>query len=165
MGISDLLRKISSENFQRAIPHIIALEVGPKGSTGGYVNDPDDLGGETKWGISKRAYPKLDIKNLSRSAAEEIYFRDYWRAGGADALPWPLSLVHFDASVNHGVGRARKFLNFTRDWKTYLKLRESFYRDIAKRHPSQMKYLVAKDGSRGGWLRRLDYLFKVASTE
>jgi len=47
---------------------------------GGYVNDASDSGGETKYGISKRAYPNLDIKNLTVEQAAEIYERDYYRA-------------------------------------------------------------------------------------
>ena len=43
-----------------------------------YTNDPYDPGGETKYGISKRAYPDLDIFNLTENAAFEIYERDYW---------------------------------------------------------------------------------------
>ena len=45
---------------------------------GGYVNDPNDLGGETNFGVSKKAYPDLDIKNLTRDEAKEIYRKDYW---------------------------------------------------------------------------------------
>ena len=45
---------------------------------GGYANDPDDPGGETNWGISKRAYPNLVIKALTREQAREIYQRDFW---------------------------------------------------------------------------------------
>lgn len=45
---------------------------------GGYVNDPDDPGGETKGGISKRSYPHLDIKNLTNQEIIEIYYRDWW---------------------------------------------------------------------------------------
>ena len=48
---------------------------------GGYVNNPADPGGETKYGISKRAYPKLDIANLTLEQARDIYYRDYYRAG------------------------------------------------------------------------------------
>lgn len=45
---------------------------------GGYVNDPDDPGGETKYGISKARYPHCDIKNLTIPEAEIIYRRDFW---------------------------------------------------------------------------------------
>ena len=38
---------------------------------GGYVNDPKDLGGETKYGITKRFYPDVDIKNLTKEKAKE----------------------------------------------------------------------------------------------
>ena len=42
---------------------------------GGYVNDPTDLGGETNFGITKRFYPDVDIKNLTKEQAVEIYKR------------------------------------------------------------------------------------------
>ena len=45
---------------------------------GGYVNDPDDLGGETNFGITKRFYPDVDIKNMLKTEAVTIYRRDYW---------------------------------------------------------------------------------------
>jgi lysozyme family protein len=45
---------------------------------GGYVNDPNDSGGETNFGISKRAYPSLDIKNLTKEDAVQLYYKDYW---------------------------------------------------------------------------------------
>ena len=38
---------------------------------GGYVNDPDDAGGETKYGIAKRWYPSVDIKNLTKEQAKK----------------------------------------------------------------------------------------------
>lgn len=77
---------------------------------GGYVNDPADPGGETKYGISKRAYPDLDIGSLTREQAREIYRRDYWLAAKCDHLPGQMALVHFDCAVNQGVGRAAIFL-------------------------------------------------------
>ena len=51
---------------------------------GGYVNDPSDPGGETKYGISKKAYPKVDIKNLTLDDAIEIYKDDYWLPAKVD---------------------------------------------------------------------------------
>jgi lysozyme family protein len=54
------------------------------GHEGGYVNHPGDPGGETKFGISKRAYPALDIKALTLGQAKAIYRRDYWIPAGCD---------------------------------------------------------------------------------
>ena len=63
---------------------------------GGYVNDKNDPGGETRYGISKRAYPDLDIKNLTISQATEIYKKDYWVKGKCDKVPPKLRLIYFD---------------------------------------------------------------------
>lgn len=46
---------------------------------GGLTDDPRDRGGLTKWGISQRAYPELDIASLTRAEAAKIYERDYLR--------------------------------------------------------------------------------------
>lgn len=77
------------------------------GSEGGYVNDPADPGGETKYGISKRVYPNEDILNLSLERAKAIYLKDYWNALGCDSLAWGPAYVLFDCAVNQGVGAAR----------------------------------------------------------
>ena len=45
---------------------------------GGYVRDPHDPGGETNFGISKRAHPEIDIRNLTRDKAAEVYRKRYW---------------------------------------------------------------------------------------
>lgn len=58
-------------NFKKAVGVLLAIE-------GGYANDPDDPGGETKYGISKRSYPNLDIKNLTIDNAINIYYKDFW---------------------------------------------------------------------------------------
>ena len=56
-----------SEVFYEIIEGVIEKE-------GGYVNDPDDPGGETKYGISKKAFPKEDIKNLTIVRAKDILY-------------------------------------------------------------------------------------------
>jgi lysozyme family protein len=43
------------------------------GHEGGYTDNPKDPGGETNWGISKRSYPSVDIKNLTREQAGVLY--------------------------------------------------------------------------------------------
>lgn len=53
---------------------------------GGYDNDPNDAGGETKYGISKRSYPNEDIKNLTPERAIEIYTRDFWNPNNLSGI-------------------------------------------------------------------------------
>jgi lysozyme family protein len=77
---------------------------------GGYVNDPKDLGGETKYGITKRFYPKIDIKNLTIEQAKEIYKKDYWDRNRVETLPQNLWHIFFDMCVNMGRRTAVKVL-------------------------------------------------------
>ncbi|MCE2594424.1 N-acetylmuramidase [Motilimonas cestriensis] len=144
---------------------------------GGYVNDPDDPGGETQFGISKRAYPNLDIANLTQAQAVRIYHRDYWKAAYCHELPDALAIAVFDAAVNHGVSVAKLMLQNALKVKpdgkigpitlaaarqtdtallvsAYLLRRGRRYaRIVAKRQRSQ-KYLE-------GWFNRLDLLLPV----
>ena len=77
---------------------------------GGYVNDPDDPGGETNYGISKRSFPKYDIKNLTEEDAKDIYKRHYWDVSKAQKLKDELRLDYFDMCVNMGQRTAVKCL-------------------------------------------------------
>lgn len=77
---------------------------------GGYVNDPQDPGGETNWGIAKRSYPDLDIRHLTRDKAVAIYKRDFWDKVQGDQLPPAVAFQLFDAAVNHGIGNAVRWL-------------------------------------------------------
>lgn len=80
------------------------------GHEGEYVNDPADPGGETNWGISKRAYPNVDIRALTREQAIEIYRQDYWTPlrleGFADGVAYQL----LDSAVNSGIGQSIRFV-------------------------------------------------------
>jgi lysozyme family protein len=82
-------------NFDSAFGIIVGIEAG-------YVNDPQDPGGETKYGISKRRYPNEDIKNLTLDRAKALYQRDYWNAHKCDNMPWEQALLVFDTAVNGG---------------------------------------------------------------
>tara|TARA_Y100000593_G_scaffold64010_1_gene118239 strand:+ start:287 stop:760 length:474 start_codon:yes stop_codon:yes gene_type:complete len=77
---------------------------------GGYVNDPKDLGGETKYGITKRFYPELNIKELTIEKAKEIYKKDYWDRNRVESLPQNLWHIYFDMCVNMGKRTAVKVL-------------------------------------------------------
>lgn len=80
------------------------------GSEGGYVNNPQDPGGETKWGISKRSYPTLNIKDLTRDEAKAIYRTNFWNRIHADELPDGVAFQTFDFAVNSGIETAIRYL-------------------------------------------------------
>jgi len=86
-------------DFHRAVQIVLEHEAG-------YVDHPDDPGGETNFGISKSRYPQLDIKNLTKKDAVDIYRRDFWDACRCDEINWPLNLYLFDSAVNQGVSKA-----------------------------------------------------------
>ena len=77
---------------------------------GGYVNDPKDPGGETNFGIAKRSHPDVDIKNLTKDGAKEIYKEVYWNGNKVESLSEDLRHIYFDMCVNQGRGRAVKIL-------------------------------------------------------
>jgi len=120
---------------------------------GGYVNDPSDPGGETNFGISKRAYPNLDIRSLTKQAAQLIYQRDYWDAIGGDSLNPALACAALDTAINMGVGRAKQFLAQTNDWQQFIQLRKNYYTNLVKQKPAMGKYLK-------GWMNRVNDLQK-----
>src|ERR1700743_939548 len=113
---------------------------------GGYVNDPSDPGGETNFGISKRAYPNVDIKNLTRQAAQEIYERDYWSKINGDTLEPNLACAALDTAINMGVSRAMQFLQQSgNDWQQFIQLRKDYYTNLVKAKPAMGKYI-------NGWM-------------
>lgn len=118
------------------------------GAEGGYVNDPDDPGGETKYGISKRAYPHLDIKNLTKQEAHTLYLQDYWVPSRAGTYKFPLAMAVADSAVHHGVGRAKEWSKRTTNWRAYLQIRKEFMLSLNK--PKYEK----------GWINRVNKLEK-----
>jgi uncharacterized protein (TIGR02594 family) len=104
--------------FAEALAHVLEME-------GGFTDDPHDPGGPTNKGITLATYARhvrrvLDAASRSRLLAElkaipsdvvrAIYLAQYWRPSRAAELPAGLALMHFDASVNHGVGGAARML-------------------------------------------------------
>ena len=82
-------------DFERAIAFVLKHE-------GGYVNSPNDPGGETNFGISKRANPTVDIRALTRETATAIYRARYWDPIQGDALPDCVGLALLDWYVHSG---------------------------------------------------------------
>ena len=94
---------MTASNFDASMAEVFSHE-------GGYVNDPRDPGGETNMGISKRSYPREDIRGMTRERAAAIYRRDYWNRVKGDQLPDGIDLVAFDPAVNSGVSRGSRWL-------------------------------------------------------
>ena len=90
--------------FEQAVAIIIHHEGGAT-----ITDDPADPGGLTKYGISARAHPDVDIRNLTYEQAAEIYRRDYWDRLRCGDMPAGIELAVFDCGVNQGTffaGRA-----------------------------------------------------------
>ncbi|MGS0741330.1 glycoside hydrolase family 108 protein [Glaciimonas sp. GG7] len=92
--------------FDQAIERVLGHE-------GGYVNHPADPGGETHWGISKRSYPNVDIKNLTRVQAIEIYRRDFWHCIHGNDMFGSVAYQAMDFAVNSGIATAIRCLQRT----------------------------------------------------
>lgn len=84
------------------------------GHEGGFVNDPDDVGGATKYGITLKTYKESHpeatvetIKNLTVKDAEDFYFNEFWLRYGYDRISVDdLAIKIFDAAINTGTRQA-----------------------------------------------------------
>lgn len=91
-------------DYSAAITKTLAREGGSA-----YTEIKGDAGGATKFGISARAYPGVDIRNLTEQQARDIYRRDYWdRIKGGDINSQAIAEAIFDFAVNAGVVTASK---------------------------------------------------------
>lgn len=98
------------DTFSRAMEVVLQEETGGDPG-GGYVDHPEDPGGQTRWGISARAYPGENIRELTKARALELYRKDYWERVLGDQLPgYPVQLAVLDYAVNSGTGTASKAL-------------------------------------------------------
>ena len=88
-----------SPEFLTAVQRVLANE-------GGYSSNPDDPGGATNFGISARSHPGLAVAALTRDAAVEIYWRQWWLRLGFAQLPAAAAAKTFDLAVNIGAGHA-----------------------------------------------------------
>lgn len=165
MGRNSVLLCGEMANFDAALAVTLKWE-------GGYVNDPADPGGETKYGISKRSHPNVDIQALTHEQAAGIYRRDYWsRIKGGDIRNQATANVLFDMAVNMGAVTAIRILqhvvgveadgvvgpitlratntdtppNVVVDLLTLGRLR--YYHNIIEGNPSLKRFLW-------GWMRR-----------
>lgn len=139
------------ENFQKAVQIVIdEFEGGDSIVT--------DSGGTTKYGIAQKWHPDINVRELSRTGAEEIYRREYWEPADCDELRWPLDLVIFDTAVNQGVAYARDLRTESLDAAEAILHRLARYANLADRNATLRIYLR-------GWVNRLVKLWTLIESE
>jgi len=130
------------ENFYRTLN----LEGGPTTDTGGY----------TKYGISQKAHPGIDVRKLTKDDAARIYKTEYWDKINGDrlhAVNPALASTLFDAAVNQSVSKANNYLTASNgDPNKVMAMRRADYSALVASNPDMYgKY-------QEGWNNRLDKL-------
>jgi lysozyme family protein len=95
------------DNFENAVELVLKSE-------GGFVNDPQDHGGATNFGVTLKAWSEYvnrevgvqEIKDLTPLMVKPFYKRKYWNPAGCETLPKGVDYAVFDFAVNSGVKRA-----------------------------------------------------------
>lgn len=139
--------------FEQILPFTLATE-------GGKVDDPDDPGGRTAYGITQRVFsqfliragqPVRDVWSITAAERDEIYRRRYWVPVERAIPDDTMAMAAFDYAVHSGVGRALSDFPAHPQVAGYLDARRTFLRELATRRPKSRKYLK-------GWLNRVDRL-------
>jgi lysozyme family protein len=168
-------QKGTSVRFATFASQTIAFETGGDKS-GAYHLDPNDKGGETKWGISKRAHPSENIKALTYSDALRIYQSQYWNYLYDFINDDKLAFKLYDMGVVSGTKRAVTILQSTiRDMgltvavdggfgpltATAISLldKEKLYNEYINNYSKFFKRISIFKNKRflSGWLRRLNW--------
>lgn len=142
---------------------------------GGLVNNPKDKGGLTKYGISQKSYPNIDIASLTVDDAKTIYKRDFWPVIDGDNLPPATALSLMDFAVNSNPQRAIRHFQRALETpvtskmdaltKTALKERVAEVSDLEvaralnRQRARMFEGIITNDPSQGvfraGWMNRL----------
>ena len=161
------------EVFEKAVNHLLELE-------GGFVNDPDDRGGATNYGVSLR-YLRLTqpdancdtIRNLTKADAIHLYYTDWWKRYRLDEVHPAASSKLLEVLVHMGPRAGARVVqsacvSLGEELKTdgYLgSLSIGSINKLAKRHPrcflmsfsiEQIRYynLLKKPKFLSGWINR-----------
>jgi lysozyme family protein len=151
-------------DFNEAIP--VTLE-----NEGGLIDSPGDPGGLTKYGISQRSYPNVDIRNLTVEGAKAIYLRDFWKFDGIVSQPVATKIFDMYVLAEHNAIKALQDLLFPEPdgghdgiygpatekavnaqdpaslLQRYRNEMVDYYLHVAEENPAEAKYLK-------GWLNR-----------
>ncbi|MCU0922561.1 MAG: hypothetical protein MUF16_19920 [Burkholderiaceae bacterium] len=122
--------------------------------------------------LDSHGFAQKDVRDMTADEAIAIYMERYWFPAKCELLPAEIRAIHFDAAVNHGVGRALKLLQQALDVKQdgivgpvtlaavaasslpllrtrYLVARYRLYGRIVQNDRSQIVFIA-------GWMARLE---------
>ena len=149
--------------YERVMRFVLRWEGGAR-----VTRDSSDPGGTTKYGISQRAHPTVDVPNLTEKEARAIYRDKYWSPLECGAMPWPQCLVVMDYAVHSGVKTVRSVRHALTQLAHVRNPRERAYRlnayrmgfllRIAKRRKASRKYVR-------GWMNRVHAIFEELEKE
>ena len=99
------------DNFEKCLAMLLKHE-------GGFVNHPQDPGGMTNLGVTKKVYEawvgrevtEQEMRDLTAEDVAPIYKANYWDAVKGDELPAGVDWACFDWCVNSGRKRPSKAL-------------------------------------------------------
>ncbi|MBS9716419.1 holin-associated N-acetylmuramidase [Pseudohalocynthiibacter aestuariivivens] len=166
---------------------------------GGYVNDRDDPGGATKFGVTLHTMRRLgidltgdgqvtsvDVAQLSRRQAVDIFLEHYFKRPGIDNLPAQIQASVFDMHVNAGANAVKILQRLLVEMghsvqvdgiigsetsraanaaqqsaqnflnEAYGIARRNYYYSLADVRPKSRKYARRRDGGKGGWIVRAE---------
>lgn len=113
-----------------------------------------DTGGLTKYGISQKSNPDVDIHNLTPEKATDIYKKRYYdKLGNLGNFSKKSRAIIYDASVNHGPNFAKRLMSTVgNNPEKLMQARKDHYNNLVKNNPE--KYGTYHKG----WMNRLDRL-------
>jgi lysozyme family protein len=143
-----------ADNFEKCLGFVLRSE-------GGYSNDAHDPGGATMNGIIQREYDAYlkshglshqPVRYIHTAERDEIYKTEYWDALKCDQLSSGLDYCAFDAGVNSGISRGKRWLDQSRgSIDTFCDIRLAFLRSL-----STWRYFG------GGWGARVEFVRRNA---
>ena len=119
---------------------------------GGY-SAADNNGAPVNFGINQKWHPDVNVKDLTRDQAKQIYRDQYWNAIGGDELAAQnpaLASAAFDTAVLAGAPRTKQMLaQAGGDVGKFMDLREQYQAQLSKKNPAKYGGDVA-----AGWAKR-----------
>lgn len=128
-----------ASSFERAVSFTLPHE--------GDGSDEGDGAGLTRFGISQRHNPDIDVRNLTKEKAIVVYRERYWDSLDLDSYEPAVAVAAFDTAVNVGQYKTMSIVRNSPEWRDILDERINHYISVSARNTSMRKYMW-------GWIVR-----------